>query len=664
MLLELTYLIEFINLFTAVWTASLFISHNYRSKRINLYIAGFTLPIIIDVLVRMPILKIQDIDMISKTDFISLFANACNMQAIAFINLKFLDFHQVLNPIFTESKLNLLRDVNFIMFSLTNIVYVCYKITLMNIIFLVYNIIGIVWTMSVVISGTAIGMLIAMAILKKRKKLMEMEVRGILKLRYFMFLFSLMDWIAICIFVYAEFYIDDFVVAMMYDQICAGVLGIHFAILCQVFNYLSAIMEKVSHSLKKGKGTKMKRRKAIDIEMDSESMKESGFRESSIREGSIVGSKKHREGSVKEATGGGSSWTGPTCCQSGYYCSAGSPPNIWYSQCVPGSAPPLAAIPTTTTTDSQQPTVLSTSSGCTSPVSAWGQCGGVGYFGSNCCVSGFQCVAIATPPTTTSLVVTVSTTVKVGTTTTSTKTTSTVAKTTTTAPTSTGTNAPLVLTDAIRNQILADHNYARRALATPVANNMYELLWDPILEQTAQNYLVKVGCSPSFVHNPSRTQDYINLGGKHGGGPYGVYVGENWYSGGPINSPAYPWEQLFGGATVAWTSGTCNGGSYNGVKYTCTSTQCSEASGFYGGTTGTCNQLNTDWGHFTQVMWANTQYVGCGYTPQCGTLCDYVEGGNFNMPANPKPSDIWGVGGAAASKCPASVPTNDNGLCK
>ncbi|KAJ3257278.1 Peptidase inhibitor 16 [Boothiomyces macroporosus] len=375
---------------------------------------------------------------------------------------------------------------------------------------------------------------------------------------------------------------------------------------------------------------------------------------------------------------GGSQWTGPKCCQSGYFCFS-NPKGIWHLHCIPGSPPP----PVTTTS-----TVVSQPSGsCTRPaildqhvvymgLLAWQKITlpsattsvvpssttdevSTTTVSTTTTADSFTTTASSTtittvPPTTTTTGAPTTTTTGAPTTTTTDAPT-----TTTTTPTSTGTNAPLVLTDPVRTQILADHNNARRTLATPVANNMYEMLWDPILEQTAQNYLTNVGCSPYFTHNPSATQDYINLGGKNG-----AYVGENWYSGGPINSPAYPSEQIFGGATVAWTTGNCTGFSLIGGKYVCTSTVCSEESGFYGGTTGTCNQLNTVTGHFTQVMWAKTQNVGCGYTSTCGTLCNYVMGGNYNLPSNPQPSDIWGVGGAAASNCPANAPTNDNGLCK
>jgi len=34
-----------------------------------------------------------------------------------------------------------------------------------------------------------------------------------------------------------------------------------------------------------------------------------------------------------------------------------------------------------------------------------------------------------------------------------------------------------------------------------------------------------------------------------------------------------------------------------------------------------------------------------------------------NLPPNPQPSDVWGVGGAAASNCSAGYQPQSNGLC-
>ncbi|KAM0324852.1 hypothetical protein ACHAQA_007818 [Verticillium albo-atrum] len=60
---------------------------------------------------------------------------------------------------------------------------------------------------------------------------------------------------------------------------------------------------------------------------------------------------------------GGNNWTGPTTCVSGYYCLSY---HEWYSQCVPGSAPPA----TTTTAPAPGTTTTTTSSAAPPPPSS------------------------------------------------------------------------------------------------------------------------------------------------------------------------------------------------------------------------------------------------------------------------------------------------------
>ncbi|KAJ1530155.1 hypothetical protein ONE63_005086 [Megalurothrips usitatus] len=75
-----------------------------------------------------------------------------------------------------------------------------------------------------------------------------------------------------------------------------------------------------------------------------------------------------------------------------------------------------------------------------------------------------------------------------------------------------------------------------------------------------------------------------------------------------------------------------------------------------------------DVGHFTQLAWANTYAVGCGYsTYRAGSgsapdtqlvVCDYKPSGNFE-------GDVVYEGGAPASKCPAGTSKDKTypGLC-
>jgi len=113
-----------------------------------------------------------------------------------------------------------------------------------------------------------------------------------------------------------------------------------------------------------------------------------------------------------------------------------------------------------------------------------------------------------------------------------------------------------------------------------------------------------------------------------------------------------------------WTTGECWGGGA-----TCTNLKCSEYDYFYNNVVNgkPCSPNGTVFGnvgHFTQVMWANTGWVGCAWTAGCGTICDYVVAGNMNLPSGTlQASNIWGVGGAVASKCPTGT-TSANGLCR
>jgi hypothetical protein len=214
------------------------------------------------------------------------------------------------------------------------------------------------------------------------------------------------------------------------------------------------------------------------------------------------------------------------------------------------------------------------------------------------------------------------------------------------------------LTATQQTNILNEHNQARRTLANPTAANMIELRWDPLLAQTAFNYLTTAGCSP-FDHNPNRETDYHALGGTNdnGGG-----VGENWYSGNPdastdtaINTGPF---MFGGGAVAAWTVDNCLGISGN----TCTDPVCSESDNFYGRTRadGGAQCSNTGLfavGHFTQVMWATTAWVGCGHTAACGTLCDYAPAGNSGFTQ----ADVW-IAGTPGSQCPTGF-TGVDGLC-
>jgi len=69
-------------------------------------------------------------------------------------------------------------------------------------------------------------------------------------------------------------------------------------------------------------------------------------------------------------------------------------------------------------------------------------------------------------------------------------------------------------------------------------------------------------------------------------------------------------------------------------------------------------------GHFTQVLWANSYKVGCGFTAYVGAdgrynkfyVCNYGPGGNII-------GDSMYQEGEPCTQCPAEASSCDNGLC-
>jgi pathogenesis-related protein 1 len=121
--------------------------------------------------------------------------------------------------------------------------------------------------------------------------------------------------------------------------------------------------------------------------------------------------------------------------------------------------------------------------------------------------------------------------------------------------------------------------------------------WDPILADSAYNYLVKCQSSDGTMvsHNANRSSDYVALGGSG-------YVGENIYA-------------MQGGAAKPTDAVTLWMG---------------EASSYdYATNTG-------DAGHYTQVVWRDSVRIGCAIVTCSAVkysntiLCDYAPGGNFN----------------------------------
>ncbi len=157
--------------------------------------------------------------------------------------------------------------------------------------------------------------------------------------------------------------------------------------------------------------------------------------------------------------------------------------------------------------------------------------------------------------------------------------------------------APLSQSDI--DNFLNLHNDARRN-TIPQASNMLELKWDTRLQTVAQNYAVKC----IWNHNPSRTSD--------ANGAY-RYIGENIYYANQANYLAT--SDALTRAVNAWNDEK-QFYNYNG------------------------NQCTSVCGHYTQNIWATTQYIGCGiaYCPtmqnvncvqygKCSlVVCNYGEG--------------------------------------
>lgn len=151
------------------------------------------------------------------------------------------------------------------------------------------------------------------------------------------------------------------------------------------------------------------------------------------------------------------------------------------------------------------------------------------------------------------------------------------------------------------NAFVAAHNAARARtdLNPQPSPALPQVSWDPILADTAYNYLSKCVASAgaSLVdHNLDRTADYQALGGTDS------YVGENIY--GTTGTTAAPAD-----AVSAWMS-EASSFDYEKPNYTTA-------------------------GHYSQVVWRSSVRIGCAIVncPNANdnntVLCDYAPGGNI-----------------------------------
>ncbi len=213
--------------------------------------------------------------------------------------------------------------------------------------------------------------------------------------------------------------------------------------------------------------------------------------------------------------------------------------------------------------------------------------------------------------------------------------------------------SPSTLSTEDKQALLDAHNNYRSQTALgkiesangllPYATNMNALLWDDGLAQVARDYASKA----VWEHNANRSvdlQDNSTLVSFEL--PSNAYVGENLY----LTSALARLEGDFGllGGIDSWMDESRdwvfgdNGG------------QCS----------GVC-------GHMTQIVWAKTRYVGCGFyeadsfiEPHAWSktilVCNYYPGGNFNGQA---PYQASTAEADIASNCDADRTALENGLC-
>jgi len=194
------------------------------------------------------------------------------------------------------------------------------------------------------------------------------------------------------------------------------------------------------------------------------------------------------------------------------------------------------------------------------------------------------------------------------------------------------------LSAASKQAILDKHNELRRRVAKgeetgginapqPSASNMKKLVWSTELETVAQRWADQC----TFGHDKER------------GKLDGTYVGQNAYWGG--NSQQQDEAAVQAGMTTAaqkWYDEVTDPG--------------------FDSQTLNPYQSNAGTGHYTQVVWADTEELGCGMVYYQGDsffetliVCNYAKGGNFIG------SEMYKAG-AACADCPAGY-TCDDGLC-
>ena len=152
------------------------------------------------------------------------------------------------------------------------------------------------------------------------------------------------------------------------------------------------------------------------------------------------------------------------------------------------------------------------------------------------------------------------------------------------------------VTSAERQAFLDGHNNVRRMVDPRACPPLPPLVWHDALAELAQNYSEKC----TFTHNSQRVMAVKGIFSS---------VGENLYQGLGLHSSMNAGVMEVENVTETWIMEEM----------------------FYNYTTNTCSNVC---GHYTQVVWRNTTYIGCGIT-NCTSpdryivVCNYGEAGNF-----------------------------------
>jgi len=181
---------------------------------------------------------------------------------------------------------------------------------------------------------------------------------------------------------------------------------------------------------------------------------------------------------------------------------------------------------------------------------------------------------------------------------------------------------PAGINVTIQQMLLDKHNYYRSLVASgntpgyPAATNIESLVWDPALASVAQTYAEKC----IWTHNADRkTQFYQRGDHSMWYDSSDIGVGENLYAFGP---GSYDPNSIIWGVG-AWYN------EYPNWSYGTSGTYPSPCA-----TGQVC-------GHFTQLIWGNSRYVGCGVNycanglvgwttdPVSIVVCDYYPVGNY-----------------------------------